>query len=533
MQTEYARHKRILPWLTVINLRRSLIHKPLAVLMSILLLPALTWMESGGAGARPFQARAEGVQGCASTTNSIIQSYCANGVVYYNDLVQLESDSVSAYLALHNMPQSDSQLIYSAGRTDLRTAVRAVMLSSLLGIIQMAPAAATCGPPNCRSTHQQNLFNWLQALVQTNEMTMYTNAINQFQTWEADPCTFALDSAIATAYNLSYDGSPYCFQNENEVIGAKVPSEDYFTAYGLKTSYGALSSTLTYFGSLVTNTSLNVGEVVGISGAASAVVTAAAVAVSAPVFAAVSVAVDAFVIAGATAAGLASQAGIATIVSGATAACVGGAAVVIAAPVLIVLAGVAIGITAGIELFQNVQQINTVNTDLTNGLNNAKNPPDLQAMALDTSGTGYYKLEMTLDSQTTPEQASTAALPVHQPATDYAFNISGTISDTLTYQDWAGNIWTAQTAGAWFRPDLCQRDRRFDLPTARQPDRIVLLCRRIRSGLDGLAGRQQLRQHQGHPRIRQMFPVPPTWLPVLPPTPTRRRVRATCPIPSP
>ncbi len=300
------------------------------------------------------------------------------------------------------------------------------------------------------STHQQNLFNWLQALVQTNEINLYTNAINQFQTWEADPCTFALDSAIATAYNLSYDGSPYCFQNENEVIGAKVPSEDYFTAYGLKTSYGALSSTLTYFGSLVTNTSLNVGEVVGISSAASAVVTAAAAAVSAPVFTAVSVAVDAFVVAGSTGVGLASEAGIATIVSGATASVVGGAAVVIAAPVLIVLAAVAIGITAGIEMFDNIQQINTINTDLTSGLNNAKNPPDLQAMAVDTSGTGYYKLEMTLDSQTTPEQASSATLPFHQPATDYAFNISGTISDTLTYQDWAGNIWTAQTSGGWF-----------------------------------------------------------------------------------
>ena len=470
MQTQYARHKRIMPWLTVVSLRRSLIHKPLAVLMSILLLPALTWMESGGSSARPFTAQAQGIQGCTSTTNSIIQSYCVNGVVYYTDLVQFESDSVSAYLALHNLPQTDTQLIYSAGRTDLRTAVRGVMLSSLLGIIQTAPATATCGPPNCRSTHQQNLFNWLQALVQTNETNLYTNAINQFQTWEADPCTFALDSAIATAYNLSYDGSPYCFQNENEVIGAKVPSEDYFTAYGLKTSYGALSSTLTYFGSLVTNTSLNVGEVVGISSAASAVVTAAAAAVSAPVFTAVSVAVDAFVVAGSTGVGLASEAGIATIVSGATASVVGGAAVVIAAPVLIVLAAVAIGITAGIELFDNIQQINTINTDLTNGLNNAKNPPDLQAMAIDTSGTGYYKLEMTLDSQTTPEQASTATLPVHQPATDYAFNISGTISDTLTYQDWVGNIWTAQTSGGWF-VQTCANGTGGE--TCPQPDSLI------------------------------------------------------------
>jgi hypothetical protein len=131
-----TRHRRIMPWLTLISLRRSLIYKPLAVLMAILLLPALTWMESGGAGARPFQARAQTIQGCASTTNSIIQSYCANGIVYYTDLVQFESDSVTAYLALHNLPQTDAAKIYSYGRSDLRTAVRGVMMTTLLGIYQ-------------------------------------------------------------------------------------------------------------------------------------------------------------------------------------------------------------------------------------------------------------------------------------------------------------------------------------------------------------------------------------------------------------
>jgi len=49
-------------------------------------------MEGGGTGTRPFQAHAQvQLQGCVSTTNSIIQTDCANGSVYYNDLVQFES----------------------------------------------------------------------------------------------------------------------------------------------------------------------------------------------------------------------------------------------------------------------------------------------------------------------------------------------------------------------------------------------------------------------------------------------------------
>src|SRR5215469_13964324 len=65
--------------LSVISLRQSLIFQPLAIMMAILLLPALSWMEGGGAGTQPFQARAQvTLGGCASTTNSIIQNYCLN-----------------------------------------------------------------------------------------------------------------------------------------------------------------------------------------------------------------------------------------------------------------------------------------------------------------------------------------------------------------------------------------------------------------------------------------------------------------------
>ena len=81
----------------IVALRRSFIYQPLAVLMAILMLPALSWLDFGGAGARPFQAHAQ-VGGCNATGNTIIQNYCANGTGYSLDLTQFENDSVSAYL---------------------------------------------------------------------------------------------------------------------------------------------------------------------------------------------------------------------------------------------------------------------------------------------------------------------------------------------------------------------------------------------------------------------------------------------------
>ena len=100
---------------TVGRLPRLVIYKPIAVLLAILLASGLSWIESGGTqrATGPFQAQAQTtVGGCASTTNSIIQNYCVNGVVYYMDLVQLESDAVGAYLAAHNLPATDAHVIY-------------------------------------------------------------------------------------------------------------------------------------------------------------------------------------------------------------------------------------------------------------------------------------------------------------------------------------------------------------------------------------------------------------------------------------
>ena len=62
------------------RLRRSLIYKPLVILMSILLLPAIPWVER--AEVVPLEVEAQ-IGGCTSTTKSIIRNYCgADGAVF-------------------------------------------------------------------------------------------------------------------------------------------------------------------------------------------------------------------------------------------------------------------------------------------------------------------------------------------------------------------------------------------------------------------------------------------------------------------
>ncbi|HEY2017982.1 MAG TPA: hypothetical protein VGH38_30970, partial [Bryobacteraceae bacterium] len=421
--------------LNVRSLRRCLIYKPLAVVMAILMLPALSWMDYGGAGAGAFRASAQ-IQGCAATGTSIIRNYCVNGVAYFVDLTQFENDAVSAYLAMHNLPPTDAHVIYDYGRSDLRTAVRGVMMSILLGIFTK--------PASARSVHEQSLFNWMQAMVHANEISMYQTALSSFHSWQSDPCHFALDSAIASAYNLTYDGNPYCFATETDVVGAQAPAESYFTAYGLKKSYVSPADTFPYFGTLVAGTGVNVAEVAGIATTASDVLGAVAVAAGAGVYAVFAAAVGAWIAAGAAFSGIAEGVGI---VAGAISLGTG----VIVGAVLLPVLSLLIGIAAAVELFTNQQAIDTINTDLNTALTNATNSqPDLNAMSTDSSGGGYYKLQLTLDSQTVPEVASTAALPAHRPGTDLSFAIQSTISSTLTYKDWSGNTRSAQTWGGWF-----------------------------------------------------------------------------------
>ena len=431
--------------ISIHRLERSFIYRPLAAILIILLLPMFSRFE-GDTGIRVSQASAQ------SLNNNIIQTYCSNGIncPYTADLVQLETDGVNAYLGLHNLPAEDAHIIYDYGREDLRDGARGAMFNILLGIIY-TPASGASG----RTTHQQNLYNWLQGLVQQNEIAEYTQALNQFNLWQGNPCTFTLDSDIAKQYNISYDGTPFCFSSlSGSFSGPQVPAENYFTAYGLKYSYGKPALTFPYFAALVADTGVNVYDAEAMAATAIAlIVTGVDFAIAPSVLAAVAIIANASIDWGATGAlGQVAVIEASQTLAGTVADVAAGLEVIGAAA--IVLAAVAIGVSAGMQVFDNQQTINDLN-NLNNTLAQAKNtPPNLSAMANDTSGIGMYKLQSTFDAQTVPDVTSTATLPSHQ-ASDLNFAIqkstvtTPTISSTLAYQDWNGVNWSAQTSGGW------------------------------------------------------------------------------------
>jgi hypothetical protein len=116
--------------------------------------------------------------------------------------------------------------------------------------------------------------------VQNNEIALYTNAINEFRRWQNNPCLFTLEPVIASTYNLSYDGAPFCGSPLNSLFGGPpVPAESYFTAYGMRKSYAAPTDQFPYFSSLVAKTAVNLAEVAGIAAAAWGVIAAVTTAV--------------------------------------------------------------------------------------------------------------------------------------------------------------------------------------------------------------------------------------------------------------
>jgi hypothetical protein len=430
--------------LTVGGLQRSFLFKPLAILLAILLAPAFSWLRGGGGDgrARPFEADAQTTLPCLYTNNCILATQ-ANlfGNRISLDLIQLESDAVNLYLSTHLLPPSEASDIYQYGRQDLRDAVRAAIYTILVGIIQK--------PASLRTTHEQTLFNWFQGIVQNDEIALYQQAIAQYNSFQGDPCDFTLDPAIAQAYKISYDGTPFCFGGlQSSIFGPSVPAESYFLAYGLRHSYGAKADTDPNFASLIADSAVSAGEIAGIALGAGTVVAAA-------IAPAIYVNLTASVAAGAIGTGDSLFLVSSTTV---TSLGIGGA---VAAPVAIVLFAVAVGVVAGLEVFENQQTINELN-----GLNNTlaqvtSTPPDLSAFLSDSTGLGTYKLEAALYSLTSPDTPSATALPLHQ-ATDHSFSITPQstglplISNTLQYRDWQGNQWSAQTSGGWFVQNCIQ-----------------------------------------------------------------------------
>jgi hypothetical protein len=357
-----------------------------------------------------------------STSNNIIQN--PGKTPYVADVAQLESDGVQAFLAAHNLPGTDAALLYQYGRQDLRDELRAWIFTTLQGII------AT--PASARTQHQQNVYNWFEAMVYQNELAQYQAAISEYQTFLTNKCTYTLDTDIAKAYSLTYNGSNFCVQNNisNVFLAQPMPGPQYFLAVGLKQSYEAPLLNDPDAPAILGQTQIfNIGDYAYavVPGAATAALTGAlyATEVLAPY------ALRGYQIAGQLIGAITDALDIAVISAGEAGAAGG-----------IVTVTAAIGIAAGLqnetvdENASGIQAMLAYNSSLTQNCS-----IDLYTLLTDNTGVGNYKLLSTFTATTLPDVPSTAALPARTEGTDpiWGQNIpNGPTSNVFQYADWTG-----------------------------------------------------------------------------------------------
>ncbi len=427
------------------RLRRSILFRPLAVALVVLLLPSLPSAQQGGMN--EASAQTINLIGCeAISPTSILRKYCGADNTPVPALVLLEADAVKTYLALHGIPQSEENLVYTLGRRDLRNAVRSIMLTRLIDI--------SLKQPQERTANERALHDWLQKLVQRNEIEYYNQTLAHFNSFLNDPCRFRLDEDVKKAMNISYDSSALCFGSLGGLLASPpVPSSDYFRMYGLSKSYGKISADYPYAALLAADTQLNIPLIAGISGAVGGLIVAgAAVGLASLLSWVVTGSYVAYLASGLAKAGLTYSAF--AVISSSSVSAVGGALAAAAGPVAILLIAITTGIVAGIQAFNNQQQLDNLANLRTKLALAQATLPDLAAMVQDSTGMGLYKLNLSLIGETLPDVESTSALPQRRPNLDPIFRVADTnglsmFMNEFTYRDWQGNSWSAYAWGNW------------------------------------------------------------------------------------
>ncbi len=381
---------------------------------------------------------------CTAPVNSIFNNPCAD-TQYGDALVQFESDSVQAYLAIHGLPSTDSFVVYTYGRSDLRTEIRGLMLVRVLAILGKAPSD--------RSALETSIYNWFLNRVWTNEKNTAHAAVNDKNSFLANKCGWSPDPDIASQYGFVYEGGAFCpGQLLQAFASPTVPSESYFQAAAYKAIYGG-SITSQPGGAAIMAATISTLS----ANQEYALIPSVAIAIT------FGVALDQnittiLVQTGARLRFLAKQAASA-IRRGLEAAVEDVEPEAIAAessagPAIIVGIMIEAGVSAGTEAYEADQTLATLG-DLDR-LDTAAQatPPDLSSFLNDDSGTGILKLNASFISATLPEVFVTTPLPAHR-STDPLFQIApigGTPvpNAQMTYLDWNSNVWTASTWGGWF-----------------------------------------------------------------------------------
>jgi hypothetical protein len=401
---------------TFAAIRHSILSKPLAIILALLLLGPLP--QFPGWSLTPLAS----AQSLTTGQNAIIQTCCLPS--------SFEPNSVASFLHAHGIPATEAPLAYQYGRADLRNELRANLFSNILAIIKKDPST--------RTTDEQTVYSWFQNIVWQNEQNLLSAAVLDYDAWKSNPCTWTPDPDVAQQYNLNYDGSQWCAVSGNLgalfTIAPPVPSKAYFLTAALKKTYGQ---------SLAANAGVLAGMMRN-DGAAAAVAVAGGLSVLGGVGA--GLAITYFTVGAATGAAAASG-----LVSAGTGSLVLTGALGLGGPIAIVAMGVLIGAVAAFEVYESQQTLNELNTLSTDYNSILTNKPQLESFV--GNQLGFQKLRMSFAANTLPDYPSTATPPGRRSG-DRSFIItpSGgapTLSPTFTYQGWSGTQWTAQPSGGW------------------------------------------------------------------------------------
>ncbi len=218
------------------NIRRTLIFRPVAAALVALLLPYGDLMPSRATSA---SAAIAVPSNCVQSGGAYIFQTICNGdagspppaASVVANIHQFESDTLKAYLSLYNLPNSDADVafFYQYAHTDLRVSFRSYLLMRIIDLGLTAP----------QTPAEADFFNWFRDRLWRHQKRMYQSAVDDKNAWQNDRCGWKPDQDVANAYGIHYIAC----------VGTQVfntaPTKDYFLTAARKREFDQLLVSLT------------------------------------------------------------------------------------------------------------------------------------------------------------------------------------------------------------------------------------------------------------------------------------------------
>lgn len=393
----------------------------LALSLTLVLVPLLGL----GNGRMTAKAKAQDIIICGDAVPPLISRViqpCHSSLtsIHANNL---ENEVINNLLTAHELPAEDKSRLLNWERN----LIRAGLFNKILGYIQK--------PAPTRTESEQFFVTKLTELVKQRRILAATKALDEYNRWANNPCTFIAPAGFSYTLHCS------CFNQFCGIFeGPTPPSFEEFQNYGASIAYADFQ-TKPDLQAIAGDTARNFGILGGFAAVGLAGVIGGAVGASLTVSSVVIAAIHPFL--AAAVAGTNSAAAVAGV-SGVAAGVTG--AVSIAAVAAIVVLAIVIGVLQGIDVFTSaaipgkLQQAkdSAINTNI-----------DLSQLVMSAAGKREVYAEFI--QETLPEASGTTEIPA-ATAGDRQFLLEpgDTVTPTLQYKDWSGTNRSARLSGGWF-----------------------------------------------------------------------------------